>query len=82
VINLGTGNGVTVRELVDAFERVIGHPINKREKPPRPGDVAGAYANANKALALLGWKAEKPIDEGIKDALRWGEIREQILEYS
>ncbi len=82
VINLGTGQGVTVCELVDAFERVIGHPIEKQEKPPRPGDVAGAYANANKALALLDWKAEKSIDEGIRDALRWGEIRDQVLDYS
>ena len=82
VINLGTGKGVTVREMVDAFERVIGHPINKQEKPPRPGDVAGAYANANKALDLLDWEAEKTIDEGIKDALRWGEIRDQVLDYS
>ena len=82
VINLGTGQGVTVRELVDAFERVIGHPIEKKEKPPRPGDVAGAYANANKALALLDWKAEKSIDEGIRDALRWGEIRDQVLDYN
>jgi UDP-glucose 4-epimerase len=82
VINLGTGNGVTVREMVDAFERVIGHPIKKQEKPPRPGDVAGAYANANKALELLNWKAKKSIDEGIKDALRWGEIRDQVLDYS
>ncbi|MDW7755649.1 MAG: UDP-glucose 4-epimerase GalE [Brevefilum sp.] len=82
VINLGTGQGVTVRELVDAFERVIGHTIEKQEKPPRPGDVAGAYANANKALALLDWKAEKSIDEGIRDALRWGEIRDQVLDYN
>jgi UDP-glucose 4-epimerase len=44
--------------------------------------VAGAYANANKALALLDWKAEKSIDEGIRDALRWGEIRDQVLDYS
>jgi UDP-glucose 4-epimerase len=82
VINLGTGRGVTVREMVEAFERVIGHPIHVQEKPPRPGDVAGAYANANKALDLLGWKAEKSIDEGINDALRWGKIRDQVLDYS
>jgi len=81
VINLGTGRGVTVRELVNAFEKVIGHPIKKVEKPPRPGDVAGAYANANKALELLGWEAEKSIEEGIEDALRWGEIRDDILDF-
>jgi len=81
VINLGTGNGVTVREMVDAFEKVYGQEINKAEKPPRPGDVAGAYANANKALELLGWEAEKSIEDGIADALRWGEIRDEILDF-
>lgn len=80
VINLGTGRGVTVREMVDAFERVYGQTINKVEKPPRPGDVAGAYANANKAQDLLGWEAERPIEKGIEDALKWGQIRDEILE--
>jgi UDP-glucose 4-epimerase len=79
VINLGTGNGVTVREMVNAFEQVYGQPIPKREMPPRPGDVAGSYANADKALAQLGWRAEKPITAGIADALKWGEIRDEIL---
>ena len=81
VINLGTGRGVTVREMVDAFERVIGSPIEKKEMPPRPGDVAGAYANADKARALLGWEAQFSIDQGIADALKWGEIRESILDF-
>ena len=79
VINLGTGNGVTVREMVEAFERVYGQELPKQDKPPRPGDVAGSYANADKALRLLGWQAERSIDEGIADALRWGEIRDEVL---
>lgn len=82
VINLGTGKGITVREMVEAFEKVYGQKIKKVEKPPRPGDVAGAYANANKALDLLDWVAEKPIEKGIEDALRWGEIRGEILDYN
>jgi len=81
VINLGTGKGVTVREMVDAFEHVYGKTIPTNEKAPRPGDVAGAYANANKARELLGWVAEQPIEKGIEDALRWGEIRDNILHY-
>jgi UDP-glucose 4-epimerase len=81
VINLGTGKGVTVREMVDAFEKVYGQAIPKGEKPPRPGDVAGSYANANKAKSLLGWEAELPIEQGIADALKWGEIRGKILKY-
>lgn len=82
VINLGTGRGVTVRELVEAFERVYGQIIHKQDCPPRPGDVAGAYANADTARKLLGWEARLPIDQGIADALRWAEIRETILHYA
>ena len=81
VINLGTGNGVTVRELVTAFEHVYGQKLPKKDTPPRPGDVAGAYANADKAKRLLGWEAELPIEKGIEDALKWGKVREEILHF-
>lgn len=81
VINLGTGRGVTVRELVNAFERVIGQPINKVEGSRRPGDSAGSFTNANKALELLKWKAELPIEQAISDALKWGTIKNQRLKY-
>lgn len=81
VINLGNGQGVTVREFVTAFEKVWGKEIKKVETGPRPGDVAGAYANADKALKLLGWKAELSIEQGIADALKWGEIREERLSW-
>ena len=79
-INLGTGNGVTVKELVAAFKNVYG-PINVKEAPPRPGDVAGSFASADRAKRLIGWAAEKSIEEGIADALKWGEIRETIIHY-
>lgn len=81
VINLGTGNGVTVKELVAAFERVYKQSIPKQEAAPRPGDVAGAYANADRALDLLGWRAEHSIEEGIASALEWGRKRKEILGY-
>ncbi len=81
VINLGTGKGVTVRELIGAFEKVYGKKLPVREAPPRPGDVAGAFANADTALVALGWKAEKSIEEGIADSLRWGEKRPTVLGY-
>ena len=81
VINLGTGRGVTVRELVTAFEKVYGQTINKKETGPRPGDVAGSYTNADKAKRLLGWQAELSIEQGISDALKWGELREIILKF-
>jgi UDP-glucose 4-epimerase len=81
VINLGTGKGVTVKELVAAFEKVIGHSIAKREAEPRPGDVAGSFANADTAGRLLGWEASLSIEQGISDALKWGELRSSILHY-
>ncbi len=82
VINLGTGKGVTVKELVKAFENVIAKTVNKRETQARPGDVAGAYANADTAKRLLGWEAKLTIEEGIQSALKWGELRTQILNWN
>lgn len=75
VINLGTGTGTTVRELVAAFDRVIGSPVLVEETGPRPGDVVGAYTRCEKSLRLLGWKAQRSIDDGIQDALDWAKIR-------
>ncbi|HOF89734.1 MAG TPA: NAD-dependent epimerase/dehydratase family protein, partial [Armatimonadota bacterium] len=75
VINLGTGAGVTVKELVGAFEQVWGNALPTRESPARPGDVAGAYANADAARRLMDWQARLPITAGIADALRWDAIR-------
>jgi UDP-glucose 4-epimerase len=82
VINLGSGKGVTVRELVSAFESVTGQPIKKRETARRPGDSAGSFANADLAARLLNWKTELTIEQGIADALKWGAIRDQVLHYS
>jgi UDP-glucose 4-epimerase len=79
VANLGTGRGVTVRELVDAFRKVWGKPFRTEEAPPRPGDVAGSFANGDRAKELLGWQAELPIERGIADALKWAEIRKKAL---
>jgi UDP-glucose 4-epimerase len=79
IINIGTGSGVTVRELVAAFERVYGEPVPAQEAPPRPGDAIGAYANVDKAARLLDWHAELSLDEAIASALEWGERRTRVL---
>jgi UDP-glucose 4-epimerase len=79
VINLGTGTGVTVRELVTAFENVVGEAIHKSDGQRRPGDTAGSYCNADTAKHLLDWQAELTIEQGIRDALRWGEVRDKVL---
>lgn len=81
VINLGTGDGVTVRELVASFEKVFGSSVPITEAPPRPGDVVGAYANVDKAASLLDWRAELSIDDAIASALAWADRREEVLGY-
>jgi UDP-glucose 4-epimerase len=80
-INLGKGDGVTVRELIAAVERVVGKPVPVVEGPPRPGDAVGAYANADKAAELLDWRTEASLDEAIASALAWGEKRKSVLGY-
>ena len=81
VINLGTGRGVTVRELVSAFEDVTGKTVPVREAPPRPGDAVGAYAVVDRAEKLLGWRAEHDIRDAIDAAMKWAERRHEVLGY-
>ncbi|MBS45135.1 MAG: UDP-glucose 4-epimerase GalE [Nocardioides sp.] len=81
VINIGRGDGVTVRELVAAFERVFGSSVPLTEAPPRPGDAVGAFANVDKSADLLGWRTELTIDDAIESALAWADKRQEILGY-
>ena len=71
VINLGSGKGVTVKEFVEAFLHVWGKEMGIKYTNRRPGDVVGAYAVCTKAEALLGWRANFSVEEGIRDALHW-----------
>lgn len=73
VINVGTGEGVTVRELVAAFERVTKQSMPVVEVDRRPGDQAGAYAIVDRAASVLGWRSERSVDDGVRDALAWAE---------
>jgi UDP-glucose 4-epimerase len=79
VINLGTGKGVTVKELLSAFESIYGKTIPTKETDPRPGDIAGSYANADLAHKLLDWKAKFEIEKGIYDALKWNKEKNNIF---
>jgi UDP-glucose 4-epimerase len=81
VMNIGRGEGVSVRELVSTFERVFGREVPVREAPPRPGDAVGAYANVDRVGELVGWRAEETIDDAIRSALAWSEKRREILGY-
>jgi UDP-glucose 4-epimerase len=81
VLNVGTGAGVTVRELVAAFENVYGAPVPTVEAPPRPGDAVGAYANVDKIARLIGWRAQESLEDGIATALAWADRRAEVLGY-
>ncbi|MGI8522699.1 MAG: UDP-glucose 4-epimerase GalE [Nocardioides sp.] len=81
VINVGRGDGVSVRELIASFERVFGKPVPTTEAGPRPGDAVGAFANVDLAHQLLGWQTELTIDDAIASALAWSERREEVLGY-
>jgi UDP-glucose 4-epimerase len=78
-INLGTGRGTTVRELLAAFNQVADHPITARDAGRRPGDVAGAYTRTGRAERLLGWRPRYDITEGIRHSLQWAAIRGEVL---
>lgn len=70
-MNLGTGVGISVLELVHAFERATGRKIPLNIAPRRPGDVASYYANSAMAEAILGWKSKLNVDDMCRDAWRW-----------
>ena len=70
-VNLGTGRGHSVLEVVKAFERASGRPVPYRMAPRRAGDVAQCWADPSRAEALLGWKAQRTLDEMCADAWRW-----------
>lgn len=70
-VNLGTGVGYSVLEVVKAFEAASGQPVPYRFEPRRAGDVAACYANASLARQLLGWEAKHSLAEMCADAWRW-----------
>ncbi|MFD7783953.1 UDP-glucose 4-epimerase GalE [Streptomyces nojiriensis] len=78
-INLGTGTGTTVKELVEAFNSVADTPISAIETDARPGDVVGAYTRSDRAERLLGWRAEYSIVDGIRHSLQWATVRDTVL---
>ncbi len=71
VFNLGTGNGFSVLEVIQSFERVSGQKLNYQIVDRRPGDVEQVYADTRFANEELGWKAEKTLDEMTLSAWKW-----------
>lgn len=74
-INLGIGEGVTVLEAINAFEKVSGQKLNYRIGPPRPGDVPAIYADPSKALEVLDWRPKYTIDDIMRSAWLWEQSR-------
>jgi UDP-glucose 4-epimerase len=70
-INLGTGRGISVLEVINAFEKASGKTISYEFADRRPGDIATCYANPSKAEQLLGWKATRTFEEACADAWHW-----------
>lgn len=71
VFNLGTGNGVTVLEAINAFEKVSGVKLNYVIGPRRPGDVVATYANNDKARTSLGWNTKYSLEDMMRTAWQW-----------
>ena len=76
-VNLGTGHGTSVLEIVRAFEKASGRKVPYRIAARRAGDIATCYADTSKAAKLLNWRAERTIDDMCRDA--WKLRQEPVL---
>ena len=71
ILNLGTGKGYSVLDVVKSFERAIGREIPYKIMPRRSGDVDEYYADPTLAKEVLGFKAEKTLDDMCRDSMNW-----------
>ncbi|HOY42885.1 MAG TPA: GDP-mannose 4,6-dehydratase, partial [Chitinophagales bacterium] len=71
VFNLGTGMGVSVLEVIEAFEKVSGQKLNYTIGPRRAGDVVAVYADNTKAEVRLGWKCQYSLEDAMLSAWNW-----------
>lgn len=71
IFNLGTGNGLSVLQLIDAFQRATGVKVPFRIGPRRDGDIEKIWADPKKANEVLGWKAQTPIEDTMRNAWKW-----------
>ena len=71
VLDLGTGTGSSVLEVINAFEKVSNQKLNYQIVGRREGDVIEAYANTDKANTVLGWKAQSTLEEALASAWKW-----------
>jgi UDP-glucose 4-epimerase len=71
IFNLGTGNGLSVMELINAFERATGVKVPHKIAPRRAGDIEQVWADPTRANTVLGWTATTPIDDTMRSAWKW-----------
>ena len=71
VFNLGTGDGLTVLEIINSFEKISGVKLNYEIGPRRSGDVVAIYANNDKAKNLLGWNPKYNLQDMMATAWKW-----------
>lgn len=77
-INLGTGNGYSVLDLVKAYEQASGKPIASKVVGRRAGDIASCFAKADKAKALLGWQSQYDLDVMCASSWKWQQFRQSM----
>ena len=81
VFNIGTGKGVSTKEIVDAFERATGVKLNWAFAPRRSGDIEKVWADPKKANEVLGWHAETNLDDTLRSAWNWQKkLREEGIQ--
>lgn len=71
IVNIGTGHGQSVLELIQAFETATGVPVNHKFAPRREGDIEQVWADATKAKKVLGWEAQIPLEDTLRSAWLW-----------
>jgi UDP-glucose 4-epimerase len=71
VVNIGTGNGVSVLEMVKTFEKTTGQKLNYKNGPRRSGDVVTIYSDTAKANRVLGWTPKYNVDDMMQTAWKW-----------
>ncbi len=75
VFNIGTGNGSSVLEVIQTFEKVNNLKVPHKMGPRRPGDVVKVWAETTKVETVLGWKAKKDLSDMLKDAWHWQSLQ-------
>ena len=69
--NIGTGDGTSVLQIIQAFEKITGEKVNYELKPRRSGDITAVYAAIGKSKDVLGWQSKRSLEESLKDAWAW-----------